>query len=188
MSQGFTLIEMIITLLVAAIILTLGIPSFQNSIRNNAMTASTNSMIASLQLARSEAIKRRLPVSVCTAPDFAAVDVSCDNSADWQQGWIVFADDNGNGAREATEQIIRRERNMRGTVNVRTPADQPLQNDITYLATGFPALGGLDAAGLMVICDARESDYFGRIIAVPQTGRPQAFLIKDRPDLGETCE
>ncbi|MDH3647902.1 MAG: GspH/FimT family pseudopilin [Gammaproteobacteria bacterium] len=188
MSRGFTLIEMIMTLLAAAILLTLGLPSFQSSIRNSAMTTSTNNMVATLQLARSEAIKRRLPVSMCIAPNFADDNVTCDTNANWHDGWIVFTDDNANGARDANEVVLRRERDMRGSVNVSTPAGQPLQSSLTYLATGFPNLGGLAAAGQMLLCDARESDSFGRVISIPQTGRPLAMTVKDRSDLGLTCE
>lgn len=63
-NSGFTLIELIVTLAVAAIIIGLMIPSFQSVIRNNEMTTETNSLLSALQLARSEAVKRSDSVSV----------------------------------------------------------------------------------------------------------------------------
>ena len=188
MSRGFTLIELLYALVVAALVLTIGAPTFQSTMRNSRMTTSVNNIIATLQLARSEAIKRRTPVTVCTTPDFDEANPSCDNSAPWNDGWIVFADDNANGDRDAGEQVLRRERKMRGSVAVSTPVNQPLQTSLTYLASGFPNLGGLAAAGFMLFCDDRASDNSGRIISVPQTGRPMAASVDERPDLGVTCE
>ena len=141
-------------------------------------------MVASLQLARSEALKRRTPVTVC-----ASLDASTCADIPWNKGWMVFADDDGDGSRQGTETIIHLEEEMRGRVNVTLPANQPLQNSLTYLPTGFPNLVGLAAAGVMVLCDDRQSNNYGRVIVISQTGRPLAATAKDRSDLGVTlCE
>lgn len=187
MSRGFTLIELLFTLVVAALVLTLAAPSFQSAVNNSAMTTGTNNLIASLQLARSEALKRRLPVTICTTSDFSAATPSCADT-DWQQGWMVFADDNGDGQFDTGETVLHGERTMRRSVRVTLPAGQPLQTALTYLPSGFPNLGGLNAAGVMLLCDDRQSDQFGRVIVISQTGRPQATSLIDRPDLGVTCE
>ena len=63
--RGFTLIELMITLAVAAILLTVAVPSFQTLIKRNALTARTNNFIADLHFARGEAAKRGSDVSVC---------------------------------------------------------------------------------------------------------------------------
>ncbi|MBT8135965.1 MAG: GspH/FimT family pseudopilin [Gammaproteobacteria bacterium] len=188
MVRGFTLIELLYTLVIVALVLTIGAPTFQSTVRNSRMTASVNNMIASLQLARSEAIKRRGPVSICTSADITPDDPSCDSTSPWHDGWMAFVDDNGNGSRETDEPILRREAGMKGSVQVTVPADQPLQTSLTYLASGFPNLGALSAAGFLLFCDDRSSDRFGRVISVPQTGRPVVATVDDRPDLGVTCE
>lgn len=188
MQRGFTLLELIMVLVAAAILLTLGIPSFQNSVRSNRISAAVNDMVASMQLARSEAIKRRVPVTLCT--NNGAVDDATANcaAAAWDQGWIVFADPNGNATRDAGEPLLRATSPLRGRVVVTTPPDQPLDTTLVYAPTGFPALGGVAAAGVMVFCDDRESDHFGRVISVPQTGRPLSSTIQSRPDLAVSCE
>lgn len=188
MQRGFTLLELIIALVAAAILLTVGLPSFQNTVRSGRVTAGVNDMVASMQLARSEAIKRRTVVTLCPNDGDTGADANCDLTAPWHEGWIVFEDDNGNVTRDAGEDLLRAQGPLRGSVEITTPPGQPLRDSLSYASTGFPALGGLDAAGVMVFCDDRESDYFGRIVAVPQTGRPLASSIRSRPDLGVSCE
>ncbi|WP_018234363.1 GspH/FimT family pseudopilin [Thioalkalivibrio thiocyanodenitrificans] len=65
--RGFTLIELIVTMSVAAVLMTVAVPGFFNLVQNNQVTAQTNSLISSLNLARSEAVKRGVPVLVTAA-------------------------------------------------------------------------------------------------------------------------
>ena len=91
--RGFTLIELIITMALAAIVLTIGVPSFQAMMRNNRAATYTNEFMSALNLARSEAIKRGWRVAMCPG-----TQTGCNGNA-WGNGWIVFvdADANGNG-------------------------------------------------------------------------------------------
>jgi type IV fimbrial biogenesis protein FimT len=91
-TRGFTLIELMVTVTVLAILLSIGIPSFSDVIRNNRTAAATNSLVTSLNFARSEALKRGMPVTVCPAND-AVNPTDCDgNSTGWDKGWLVFSD------------------------------------------------------------------------------------------------
>lgn len=93
-AYGFTLIELMITLALAAIILTLGVPSFNETIRTNRVATQVNELVTALHLARSEAIKRATAVTVCASADQA----TCSGSKDWRTGWIVVTDDNTTGS------------------------------------------------------------------------------------------
>jgi len=86
MARGFTLLELMITLVVATILLLVAVPSFEDIIVNNRLSAYAGRFTSSVQLARSEAIKRNTQVSVCVSSD----GTSC-GSGNWQQGWIVIA-------------------------------------------------------------------------------------------------
>jgi type IV fimbrial biogenesis protein FimT len=98
-SQGFTLIELMTAITVLAVLIGLGIPSFREIIRNNHISSQTNNFVGALNYARSEALKRSNPVSVCSSTDGA----TCAASTDWSTGWIVFADPNANGALDGAE-------------------------------------------------------------------------------------
>jgi len=77
--HGFTLVELMIGLAIAAIVLTIGIPSFNDLVRNNRMTTQVNQVVGTMNLARSEAIKRGQSVDV----------TATSGDANWKSGWTV---------------------------------------------------------------------------------------------------
>ena len=85
--QGFTLIELMVTLTITAVLLGIGVPSFRSMIENNRITAATNDLVNALQLARSEAIKRGIPVVLCASSDQASCSTA--TPAVWINGWVA---------------------------------------------------------------------------------------------------
>lgn len=85
-NRGFTLLELLTALAVAAIILAFGVPNFMDVVRNSRAAAGANELVTALSIARSEAAKRGARVTVCASDDAA----TCDGS--WEDGWIVIAD------------------------------------------------------------------------------------------------
>jgi type IV fimbrial biogenesis protein FimT len=93
--SGFTLVELLVTLVVVSILLAAGAPAFQDFIKNNRVTGQTNDLVSAIQLARSEALKRGVDTVVCASKD----QKTCTNDKDtWVDGWIVFSDLNRDGA------------------------------------------------------------------------------------------
>lgn len=92
--MGFTLIELMIGITILAVVLAIGVPSFGSVIRKNRLATQVNELSGSLNLARSEAYKRGLPVIVCPAN---AALTNC-SGTNWGTGWIVFVDENSNNA------------------------------------------------------------------------------------------
>lgn len=86
-TKGFTLIEMMVTVAIMAIVATLAAPSFVEMIRNNRVTTAANDVLSAMQVARSEAIRQRRPITVCAGTD------ACTDSTDWAGGWIVTGPD-----------------------------------------------------------------------------------------------
>lgn len=91
--RGFTLIELMLTISVLAVLLGLAVPSFLDTVRNNRTISQNNEFIGALNYARSEALKRSDAVSICASDD----QETCSGDTDWTTGWIVFADLDGNG-------------------------------------------------------------------------------------------
>jgi type IV fimbrial biogenesis protein FimT len=87
--RGFTLIEVLVTLTVMAVLLAVVVPSFQSAFLSNRLASYANSWMASAQVARAEAIKRNKQVVLCRSED----GDTCTASGSWQKGWIVCVDD-----------------------------------------------------------------------------------------------
>lgn len=86
-ADGLTIIELLVTVVIVAILFAVAVPSFRNASLGSRLSASANDLLASVQLARSEAIKRNVAVTLCASSDGA----SCAASGGWEQGWIVVA-------------------------------------------------------------------------------------------------
>jgi type IV fimbrial biogenesis protein FimT len=115
-ARGLTLIELMVTLAVAIVLLAIGIPAFQGVIANSRAASFSNGLVSVFTLARTEAMGRGLPVSVCpkNAADRSgqAMSTTCGTSANWANGWLVFTDPDGIGVFGSGEELIR---------NFRTP-------------------------------------------------------------------
>ena len=92
---GFTLVELLITIVVVSILLAAGVPAFKDFIKNNRVTAQANDLVSAIQLARSEALKRGVNTVVCASQD----QKTCtEDKNTWADGWIVYSDfDPGDG-------------------------------------------------------------------------------------------
>jgi type IV fimbrial biogenesis protein FimT len=83
--KGFTLIELMVTLSIAAILMMIAVPSLETYRRNSELTSATNTLLAAINAARGEAMKRGMRAMV--------VPIGNDNN--WNAGWVVFVDSDG---------------------------------------------------------------------------------------------
>ncbi|MDO7675014.1 MAG: GspH/FimT family pseudopilin [Reinekea forsetii] len=91
--QGFTLLELMVTVIILGIITAFAAPSFNNLMRDTRIDANTSKVRSALTYARSEAVNLSSTVTVCSSTDYQ----SCDGDENWASGWIVFLDLNGDG-------------------------------------------------------------------------------------------
>lgn len=94
-AAGFTIVELMAVLGIAAILMTVAVPSFHNTLQKQRMGTAVSDFFAAINLTRSEAIQRG-----------ARVDLVPLNGADWAKGWVVFVDQNHNQKPDAQESII----------------------------------------------------------------------------------
>lgn len=100
--NGFTLIELMISLVVLVVLITVAIPGMQGLINSGRLSAAANELSAAVQLARVEALRRNRSVVLCNSETLTA----CSNSDAWT-GWLIFVDTNNNGIVDAGEDIVR---------------------------------------------------------------------------------
>lgn len=105
-SRGVTMVEIIITLAIVAILTVIAVPSFTGTIQRARTLSEANSLVNDIQYARGEAIKRGLPVSLCASKDGAV----CTGANAWDVGWIVFTDVNNSGTVDSANDIVLRVR------------------------------------------------------------------------------
>ena len=89
-NRGFTLIELMVVLAIAAILLTVGVPSFRDLMIKNRLSGQIQEFYNAINFARSEAIKRGNFVSICKSSDGSTCGGS---NVSWSSGWIIFAND-----------------------------------------------------------------------------------------------
>jgi type IV fimbrial biogenesis protein FimT len=156
--RGFTLIELMVTIAIVAILATVAAPSFNEAILSSRLTAFANNFVASAQLARSEAIKRNGTVTLCRSAD----QESCATSEGWQQGWIVFQDKDGNGVFDSGDDtIIQRQPSL--------STGYQLTGNAYSLA--FQSIGAGSTAASLTLCRSSPVGRQERVIAVSATGR-----------------
>lgn len=162
--SGFTLIELMVTLAVAGILMSIAIPNYQTFILNSRMSAQTNDFMAAIGMARSEAIKRATRVSICKSADTSNALPTCTTSGNWEQGWIIFTDGSTVGTKDGTDVIIQVRGPFSGTNTL--IGNTNVVDYIAYGATGFGTL-----TGTLSLCPPSPAAVEGRDIVISNTGR-----------------
>lgn len=158
-----TLLELMITVAVAAITLTVAVPSFRELIQNNRAVSQANQFVASLNLARSEAVKRGRPVQICVDTDLSS---NACGGADWHGGWRIWVDNDGDAAVDNGE-TIRTGAPLEGNSTL-TSVDGV--SALQYQPSGF--LGTNLANGSFRLRLPHCSGTANRDVAIAPTGRP----------------
>ena len=153
-SFGYTLIELMSMLAVVSILVSVGLPLMNVFFESNRMISNTNDLVAGLNIARSEAIKQQIRITLCQSADTA----SCTGTGQWEDGWIVFQDPNGNATVDGGERILRLSAGADGNqVTIRSnDVINLITNSVSFTSRGLPkALNGATLSGTFRICDNR---------------------------------
>lgn len=170
--NGFTLVELIVTLVVAAILLTLAAPNLSTFLKRDRLGAQANELLSDLAYARSEAIKRGATVIVCktTSPEAAVPGCNATVADPWTSGRVIWVDANNNAAMEATE-VLRVRQALEGTRNGNALYGDGIAagtaNEVRFTQLGMTNLGNNTQ---FVVCDNRGPSQ-ALAVAIGLTGR-----------------
>lgn len=178
--RGFTLFELMMTLTLAGVLAAIAVPNMRDFMRNNRLSSAANDLLRSVQVARSEAVKRQTIVTACASSNPSATDPTC--SGGEMTGWIVFQDANNNWDRDADEAVL---------VRQTAPGLVTVLNDntgkVSYSPTGFANnTAGQTPTSRVVICDERGNRTVGanslaRALVIEATGR--ARITRDPTEI-----
>jgi type IV fimbrial biogenesis protein FimT len=167
-SHGMSLIEMIVTLCVAAVLLTGAAAAFNHIGLSMKLSGFSNAFVSQLYLARSEAIKRNSRVVMCKSAD----GIQCATAGGWEQGWMVFHDANNNGLREPGETLIRRGDPL--PKGYRVAGNMTVARYVSFSPFGGTRLtSGAFQAGTITLCKESDSPSEARQVVINSVGRPR---------------
>lgn len=173
--SGVTLVELLVTMGVASIVAALAVPSFTTLIQNNRMTTQLNEFVASLNYARTEAIRRGVTVTICPSSDGASCNTGAADKT-WENGWIVFSNPDNDSTTIAADEILNVRQSLATGSTFRSG-----NPDFSYASTGFAVVGN-DTVGM---CDSRGAGH-ARAMIITTTGRVSPS-DKDKDGNALTC-
>jgi type IV fimbrial biogenesis protein FimT len=189
--KGFTLIELMVTISILAILTTIAVPSFQRAIASGRLSNSVNEFNATLTLARSEAMRRGIRVTVCKSSDGATCDT--DSATPWNVGWIMFDDTIRTNAANAVVDAGETVRQVVGAqpsnISILGNADANLY--VSYAPNGrtYNMVGGFLSGTLSVCSTSSSLDDLNRARLVRLLGNTGRLTIAkpNAPGIDKTC-
>lgn len=190
-SRGFTLIEVLVVLTISAILVAMAVPMFQAMIQSNRISGAANSTLSSMDLARSEAIRRGNNVTICRSATANDATPVCSSSAaggfngnDWAAGWIVFAKAPGNLTSctfQAGDEVIYRQLPFQPDAQQRLIIEGSANPQcVSFNLRGLTMEGGF--MGTTLFFDYRDKSVatrtnMARCLAISSIGRPQVSRV-----------
>lgn len=162
---GVTLIELLVVITLAAILMSIGVPSYKYVTNANRMATEVNSLLGDLQYARSEAVREGQYVTVCVAQTTSPATCAASGTSTWQNGWIIFSDVNHDQTVDSGDAVLRIQNAF---TNSDTFVANPAASTVTFNRDGFASL----AAGVtrITLNDSGSDPIYARCLDINQAG------------------
>ena len=158
--SGFTLMELLITLVIVAVVTSIGVPAFSDIIKSNRLTTQINTLVGHLAYARSEAVTRSQQVILCASSNMT----SCIGG--WADGWILFVDADNSSGFDIGEEILRVQQPLEGGSTLTSS----IGTSFIYDSRGFSSITNIPMNGTFSLCDSRGVASM-KSITISNTGR-----------------
>jgi type IV fimbrial biogenesis protein FimT len=167
---GISIVELVVSLAIVSILAATGVPAYSSFIQSNQLSESAFDVLGTINLARTEAVKRRTRVVLCRSADPTLTTPSCGGNANtWTTGWLVFASGDTNNTYQAgTDTLLGI--GLVDSPNVTVITNSTSDSNLEYNSDGTTNEGGGTAR--FAVCDKRGGAY-GRQVNVPPHGRPK---------------
>ena len=183
---GFTLYELLTTMLIVGVVLTLGVPNMTAFRQNSSMTAAANDLHSSFHLARTEASRAKDNITICASLDPLGAAPDCDVAAEFENGWIVFQDTNASLTVDAGEFVLKAFPALNTSITVTSDGSRDY---FTFAQTGLGrTVAGETPISTAVMCDGRGNETAAggrsaaRVLIVTPLGRAAVFSDKSQID------
>lgn len=176
--KGFTLVELMVTLAVLAILVGMSYPSFQRVIRSSRVTTVANELMASVALARSAAIRTSLGAGICKSNDQSSCGAA---GVSWNDGWLVWEDSNRNGLKDSGETILsytqgRSSLQMNGPANDADASGATISEGITFDGRGRRR-SGVDLQISIQPENCQATEQLRRVLTVNYSGQVRSERV-----------
>jgi len=159
LSQGLTLVELLIALVIASLVAALVAPPWRSQLAAAELRERAEALAAAMARARSEAIKRGTRVDLCPAADRS----TCASSGEWEAGWLAFPNDTGTQLQGALSTVVARDSGARHGITIR--GNGPVARYVSYTSLGHARRhDGALQMGTFTIC-RRGTDAFKVVLA-----------------------
>lgn len=183
--KGFTLYELLITVLIVGVILAMGVPNLREYRQNARMTAAANDMLSTFLMARTEASRAKSTITICASNNSMDADADCGGT--WDQGYIVFVDTNADIARSGATETVLRAQPAAATGVLFAVADNA--SYFSFAPTGLGrTINGNAPVSQIVLCDNRGNETAAggnsaaRLFMATPLGR--ATIYRDKEQIG----
>jgi type IV fimbrial biogenesis protein FimT len=168
LGRGLTLMEFLVVTVLLGVLMTLGASSLTPLRQKYHLQIQSEDLLSSLFLARSEALKRGTRVTACVSMDA----VHCQTTGNWDQGWLVFEDTDGNATRAETEPLVLTHVAM--PQGLLASGNGPVMHFVSYAPTGRSLLvsGGFQA-GTITLCRTSAGVTEGWKLVINAVGKPR---------------
>jgi type IV fimbrial biogenesis protein FimT len=172
MACGFTFIEVMIALVVFGVLLTTALPAYRDWIAAQQLANHAHFIADTFDLARSEAIKHGYRVNVCKTRDRRR----CADVGGWEQGWILFVDEDRSGQVDDDTIVLHREGPAGNGITMH--GNRPVEDYVSYTSLGHARLlSGALQMGTFVICKSGQNALK---VVLANSGRARIDKTKDR--------